>query len=505
MPNFDPVIVRLDTKVKQKFMNWIFSLGIFMFSFTAMGQTRLSPQQVLDDYEVFKSILIKGHPSLYDYTSRQTWDSLLRHFEEKGLRDVTTSEDLFKSLSKLSSYAHDGHLIVHHSKMDSVPDLFPLHLKIIDGKLITDVEHGEIPLGSQIISVDGVEGSDLIQRMLKYASSDGYNLTKKYRQIEVEFGILHYYEFGAKRAYDVVCKTVDGRLHRIILEPQPFDVIGQAYAFRSSHFSNYHGVDDKKQYFESKIRQKWPQLHVMDSIKTAVLTVNSFGLEPQEFKSRLINLFKELRKKKVKHLIIDVRQNNGGYRINAINLYTFLSKTPFSQRTQESIITSTLPNLSCVLDTFSDYSKFVNTYFAWSEQQEEHWILKEDHAKDEMVPYKKPYKGEVYVLIGGRTFSAGSAFALSAKNDSCITLLGEETGGGYYFHNGQFPVLYRLPNSGIKIHMSFVKIEHYVTDTAVAKGSGILPDKEVILSVQDLVDGRDAQLDYVIKGIRNGE
>ena len=31
---------------------------------------------------------------------------------------------------------------------------------------------------------------------MKYASADGFNETKKDRQIEMEFGILHFYEFG---------------------------------------------------------------------------------------------------------------------------------------------------------------------------------------------------------------------------------------------------------------------------------------------------------------------
>ena len=72
-------------------------------------------------------------------------------------------------------------------------------------------------------------------------------------------------------------------------------------------------------------------------------------------------------------------------------------------------------------------------------------------------PKQKKFKGEVYVLIGGKIFSAGSSFSLFCKNQG-ITLVGEETGGGYYTQLGGYPIIYTLPNSEIKILSSFVKL-----------------------------------------------
>ncbi|MEM9869567.1 MAG: peptidase, partial [Bacteroidota bacterium] len=92
----------------------------------------------------------------------------------------------------------------------------------------------------------------------------------------------------------------------------------------------------------------------------------------------------------------------------------------------------------------------------------------------------------------------GSSFALFCKNEG-ITLVGEETGGGYYTQTGGYPVIYTLPNSKIKILIPFVKINRFVNDKTVKKGSGILPDKEVHLAVQDLIQGRDAQLHYILE------
>lgn len=477
-------------------------LLIFGISLYAFGQNQLSQDQVLEDYTIFKEIITSGHPSLYEYTAKSQWDSIFSSFEEKDIKEITTSNDLFKSITSIADKARDGHLIIHHPKMDSVPPLFPLLLKIINGRLYTDTDDFGIPVGSEIMFIDNMSSQAILKDLLMYAPSDGFNLTKKYRQIEKEFGILHFYEYGSKESYSVKYTTIDSAVKTMEIAPKSFESIGNRYPYRNSHFASYHQETNRVTYFKNRIAEKWPFVYYIDSINTAVLTINSFGLDPMEFKSKLIVLFKEIRKEKADNLIIDIRQNIGGYRINAINLYAFLTNTPFKQRISESVITNELPHKKHVIHTLSDYSEFFEMYFASAKKESGKWILTEDHAQAEMIPYKKPFKGKVYVLIGGNTFSAGSAFALSAKNDKNITLVGEETGGGYYFHTAQFIALYKLPNSKIMVRMPFVKIDKYVLDHSVSKGSGVLPDVEVILTVEDLIKGTDSQLDGVIKLIK---
>jgi len=474
-------------------------LIILLFPLSIFGQVGLSQDQVLEDYTIFKEILTTGHPSLYEYTANSQWDSIFSAFGQKGIQKVKTSNDLFQSITSIADMAKDGHLIIHHPKMDSVPPLFPLLLKIIDGRLYTDTDGFGIPVGSEIMSIYNMSSQAILKDLLMYAPSDGFNLTKKYRQIEKEFGILHFYEYGSKESYSVKYTTIDGEVNTKEIAPKSFESIGNRYPYRNSHFAPYHQDINRVEYFKNRLAEKWPFVYYIDSINTAVLTVNSFGLDPQEFKSKLIVLFKEIRKEKAENLIVDIRQNIGGYRINAINLYALLTNTPFKQRISESVITNELPHKEHVIHTLSDYSEFFEMYFASAKNENERWVLTEDHAQAEMIPYKKIFKGKVYVLIGGNTFSAASAFALSTKNDKNITLVGEETGGGYYFHTAQYSALYELPNSKIMVRMPFVKIDKYVLDNSIPKGSGILPDIEVKLTVQDLINGKDSQLDYVLK------
>lgn len=463
------------------------------------GQKELTETQVLEDFATLKGVLTEGHPSLYAYTPKASWDSLFADFEQKQVKNIRTVEELFRSFAAMTDFARDGHLLAIRPELDTVPHMFPLLLKIIEGKLYTDTDDFGIPVGTEVQSINGIGSAELIQRLRKYAPSDGNVTTKKDRQVEYGFAILHFYEFGAKSSYRIVGKLPEGRVLAKTIEPQSLASISRRFPNRQSYFSSYHKREDKIAFTSRMLGKMSPFVYFLDSVSTAVLTVNSFALDPKEFKSKLVELFKEIRKRSPKNLIIDVRQNAGGYRINAVHLYSFLTTEPFRQRIRESTITDQLPFEENVVHTMSDYGEFFAKYFAGAVAQHGRWTITEDQLQTALVPHKKPYKGKVYVLIGGNTFSAASAFALSAKNSEDIVLVGEETGGGYYFHTGQFPVVYELPNSGIKIRMSFVKVEKFVLDQSVPKGSGVLPDEEVSLTVEDLIAGRDGQLDHVLQ------
>ena len=481
----------------------LFFLG---FPFSIFAQQDLSKEQALEDYLIFKNILTTGHPSLYEYTTPKEWDSLFTYFETKEIENITDSDVFFRSLCALATQVKDGHLTILHPKMDVIPKMFPLVLKIINDKLYADTDDFEIPVGSEIMAIDNLSSQKVLTSLLKYTASDGYNLTKKYRQIEEEFGLLHYYEFGTKENYSVKYTSPSGETQTIEITSQAFDDIGKKYISRNSYFSTYHQNSNRIEHFINTIGQELPFVDYIDSLDTAVFTINSFGIEPETFKSNLIELFNEIKKKKSSTLIIDIRHNKGGYSINQINLLSFLIHEPYQPIVSGSAVTDLLPEKEHAIHTLSDYDEFFASNFDADQKENDRWFVKEELLQAATIhPNKKPFKGNIYLLIGGKTFSAASDLALAAKNLEEMTLVGEETGGGYYFHTGNYPVVYQLPNSKIMMRISFMKMDKYVLDKSIPKGSGVLPDIEVPLTVQDLMEGKDSQLDYVLHKIVEGK
>lgn len=473
----------------------------FLFPSLSFGQTGLTKKEVLEDYTILKNVLTSGHPNLYEYTTKAEWNGLFANFE-KEMGAIENDHDLYKSIVKLTDLVRDGHLIVMRPQLPTVPKLFPLLLKIIDGEFYTDIDDFGIPVGSEIMSIDGISGSELRNRLLKYAPSDGFNTTKKDRQVEREFGILLFYEFGAKGNYQVKYKTPANQTFSKNIESQPFESIGKNFVNRNSYFSRYHKNENRAQHAQNTLGKKEPFVYFVDSLNTAVLTMNSFFLETEQFQTVLKDIFKEVKRKKVEHLVIDVRQNEGGYPLNCIHAFSYIAQQPFKQRELSHVVTSSLPEepFSQNLVQGYTYETFFEKYYQNATKEGNKWVLTRDENEHLMVPNKKGFKGKTYVLVGGKTFSAGASFALFCKNEG-ITLVGEETGGGYYLQTGGYPIIYTLPHSKIKVLTSFVGITRYTKNKTVKKGSGVLPDTKIQLTVEDLIDGKDSQLDHVLRQI----
>lgn len=465
-------------------------LFILLFPLTVLAQKQLTEKEIKEDYSMVKEVLKKAHPSLYEYTSKSKWDSLFIDFEERKLKTLFTDSELFKSIAELTDHVRDGHLIVMRPQLDSIPKIFPLWVKIINGTFYTDTDDFDIPVGSEIISIDGIVGDELLKKLFKYAPSDGYNTTKKERQVEQEFGILHFYEFGAKSTYKVVYRTPSFELNSKIIDSQSFDSIGKRFWKRNSHF----GV--------KTFSKKEPFLYFIDSLNTSVLTINTFGLEQEIFQSKVKDLFRVIKRKRIKHLIIDLRRNEGGYPENSNFLFSFIAKESFIQPKSQHVITDKLPLQANSKEVINDYTyeAFFAKFFKNGLKKEKEWVIHAPKSDASMSSKRDGFKGQVFVLVGGKTFSAGSTFALNCKNQG-ILLIGEETGGGYYSHTGGFPIIYELPNSKIKILISLVKMKKNTNDQTISKGSGVLPDVEIKLTVEDLIRSRDSQLAFILKQI----
>ncbi|MNY05433.1 Peptidase family S41 [compost metagenome] len=231
------------------------------------------------------------------------------------------------------------------------------------------------------------------------------------------------------------------------------------------------------------------------------------------FSNYLDSLFVSFKKEGLQNLVIDVRNNPGGNDPTYEKVFTYLTDHPFRENTEAYIIFNKLPYSQYYKWNSSDKSnqkrelKELNAYLqtTFSVKKAGHY-----HQDSRFNPVYTPdtsrFKGNIYLLINEDVGSAASHFASLVRGHSDAVIVGVETSGGYYGHNGHFPVEYVLPHSKITTRFSIV----HVTQDAPQKssqpvGRGIIPDHQVSQSFEDFMRNEDTQMKYVLKLIESNQ
>ncbi len=137
------------------------------------------------------------------------------------------------------------------------------------------------------------------------------------------------------------------------------------------------------------------------------------------------------------------------------------------------------------------------SYFASVETIEKKLSLKDNRLLGLQQPSAISFRGKVFFLINGLCFSTTCDFCAIAKSEDRGKFIGEETGGAYYGNtSGE---IYRtvLPHSGINIVIPKNKYTNAVKK-ADYPDRGIIPDYQVIPTINDILDKRDVQFEYVL-------
>ena len=101
------------------------------------------------------------------------------------------------------------------------------------------------------------------------------------------------------------------------------------------------------------------------------------------------------------------------------------------------------------------------------------------------------------MLTNGLTFSASSLFCNAVKGQPNVTLVGENTGGGWYGNSGIIIPDIILPNTKIRVRLPFFKLVQY--DHIAQKGTGVVPDIYVGPTIESAAKNIDRKMEFVNK------
>ncbi len=415
-------------------------------SVESITEKRYSLEELRADFNKFRSFIEENHPKLY--TSDQELSELF-DTQYALLEDNMGELEFYRILSPVVSVLRCGHtnLVTSNEYQEYMKErgrYLPFVIRVVDDRLYVyeNLTSADIPSSSEIVSINGKSSQKIIETLLKNLTADGYNKTKKYYIMNNWFNGVFYNYVDNSNEFDLVYRKPDESENleatvSSISDRSMYMTALSIYFVKRSDEENYYG-----EIFEDH----------------AILTIKSFNVEDlRDYKQFVYSFFKELEEKDIENLVLDLRGNWGGPPAPAAFLYSYLNSEPTSF-----------------------YGDTLFYYFAYK------WPI---------LPAANCFKGELYTLINGGSFSTTGHLISLLKYHNIGSFIGEESGGsGVVTAFGKFV---NLRNTGLRLHCSTG-----VFNTAVEglkKGRGIMPDYKVTLTMEDHIKEMEPEKEKAIK------
>ncbi len=411
-----------------------------------------SVEDLRQDFLELRRILEQEHACPYEYTSKAEFDALF----EEGYRLIDRPmryEEFFRIAAPLAAKVGCLHtaLWMPGRFFDLGKDnMFPLHVRLIEGLLVVTGGHGgppEIPVGSVILDINGLAAEKVFDALRAITSADALNPYFIDTQVEKRFSMFYASVFGFPERYSVVYTPPGGKARKTaVLKPTDIATV------RKDVFANFDHPP--------------LTLDLREDIRTAVMTVKTFIYYDRVdyFREFMDRSFREIKDKGIENLILDLRGNDGGDPFCSVILYAYLEKEPapyFAER----------------------YGKYA--------------------PLAEPVPLPEDrFTGNLYTLLDGRCGSTNGHFSALLKYHGLGKFVGTPSGSTYICNAGK--------NSEVRLDKTQIILTLGRSSFAAAvegmdKSKPILPDHPVRETYRDFLDGRDVYLETALELIKNGK
>jgi C-terminal processing protease CtpA/Prc len=487
----------------------------------------ISVKDLESDVDLTYKKLQQLHPNLYWYISKKDLDYKFDSLK-MTIRKPMKSLDFYKKLSPVVAAVRQGHTFVFPAtklmtkketkallKKGTGPfsqfdfDYFNNKLYVINNKSYDK----SIKPGTEIVEVNGTKPKDLIQEYNEFYSSDGYNTTLKTRSSGKRFSSFFTSQNGIKDSlkfnfkFNDSLKVITIRRHK---EDTTKHVKKSQKRLTAIDRIKSRAIKKKKKVngYNSDLKNYNRNLHFTEK-DSSVAIMKIRGFRNGDFRTFYKESFSKIEKYKSNTFVLDLRDNGGGRLTEIANLYSYLSDSTFVFLDKSEVVSKSSLFEGAYFNGGSFGVKAIKTIF--SPLLYTYLLLtvhRDKSGKNIYATQTKPhkvnknsFKGKIYVLINGMSFSASSIISSNLKGSKRATFVGEETGGAYNGTVAGFMPLVKLPNSGLKIRIGLMLIvPHYKTKI---NGRGIFPDVPIIPTLQDRIKGNDPEIDWILNDLKS--
>jgi Peptidase family S41 len=443
-----------------------------------------------EDIKILKGIITDMHAGAYTYNTT----AQLNHIFDSVSLSITHSLNLREFYGKVD-YIIDRLKCLHSAAIlpqnyyDSISKraiFFPFPLVNIDNRLYVNIDLQTIPLGAEIISVNNIKAKDIIKRLSNFYHTDGFSEVAKKNAVDEEFAYDFFLAYGGSPEFSIEfvndsTKTTEKKIYY-------GEKLDDIYAENSAFF-----------YYPTDVNY---DLEIDDKTQTATLTIRTFTYESDNetlaYNNFLHNSFRLIKKSGIKNLVIDCRNNSGGYYDAAYTLLSYLVNKTLPQFDSCEQRFKKLTYTRYLSEEDADEIEYEDTaWFRYTKINDHLYKLNDDEIS-RWKPQPDIFKGRIFVIVNGHVMSSASLFTSVLKDKTNALIIGEETGGANDIHNSSV-LDFVLPNSKIKIEVPLRRYFHPVNKKQ--RGRGVIPDKTIPFTVTDLIENRDRPRAYILDSI----
>jgi len=439
--------------MKALILKRVAGICLFICSFViTLSAQKIAPQGLRTDFALLRDTLQKIHPGIYRYKSKQEIDHIFDSCYA-SIKDSMYVTEFFALANFAIAAMEDGHSNCRMPRdvMNEYIDrekIFPAMVMFIHSKpFVYCCKQNDKLTGTELLSIDNQPMDKVMKRLFTYIPSDGNIQSRKDWEMNENFPFLYNILYGTKDSFEVKAKTTSGEI-----------ITAQLAADLYKHFACPGPFPRPSKYLTLEYKPG----------NIAVLTVKTFLSEfvkqtGGDFKVFLDSAFNDIKEKKVKQLVIDIRSNQGGDDMNGAILYSYIALQQFRYYASLESVHGRLPDNLTI-----------------------------------QYPQANAYHNKVYILANGRSFSASAEFAAIVKTNDRGVFVGEEIGGGYYGNTSGEDVFVTLPASKLSARIPMVKYTMAVKNLGINNKS-IKPDYVIYPTIKSIIEKDDEQLTYTIK------
>jgi len=461
------------------FLVWVLA----SLSLWAQTDGKLSVDLLEEDFQLLRGQLEKVQPGLYTYSSQEKLDGIFKEIKLQ-IQKPMSPINFYRTLLPILRPIGNNHTDImppdsfNEALKESLPR-FPFRLYHDKGKLyvLEDLSHEqEIGVGAIMTRVNGRDIMEIFEEMKARYSVDGYNESSPNWVLSIVFSRKYAQFFGTPATYELEYIDQKGEKKQATIKGIP-----QAELLKNAQKINPPDIFGRGEKY---------QFRFID--EAAYLKIASFQPEKaRAFVGFIKESFQKIKDAGSQKLILDLRNNGGGYPEASYKLLAYLIKERVYPVEVEYAKVNKIEDAQYYVQDFF-FKHFHKQNLVWRNGRYEVKAAPKTQIKAETLAFK----GKLIVLINSRSSSATGEFLGLVKTHTDATFIGTEAGGNCVTQVASDLLTLILPNSKIKVSLPVIKSKLRVNFENI--GHGVQPDIEVLPSVQDLWEGRDVVLEVAL-------